>query len=284
MTCPEPRQCLGGHGWSRLPGWHRAGTPDQYYATCPACGRPSYTLSVGIDRHGRVAWYCHAGCPPAEVRAALARAGIHDRCLRRVTGQRSEDELVSDLTAILEAPAPATVRLLAVAAAVWNRGRLPRGRALEALGRRLGLSRSAVYRAICPTSGTNAGDIARIDVPHLAHDVPHLAHDVPDLGHPARPSDLRKDAGFGASPASGIGHYGREATTAPAPPRTSPGSPASPAPRRCEWCEGEILAHRRTDARFCERPCQERAARARKARGGPPPGGSIAARERRRGR
>jgi hypothetical protein len=275
MTCPEPRQCLGGHGWSRLPGWHQAGKPDQYYAECPACRHPSHTLSVGIDKHGRVAWYCHADCPPAEVRAALARAGIHDRCLARVRGQRTEDELVANLTAILEAPAPAQNRLLAVAAAVWNRGRLPRGRDLEALGRRLGLSRSTVYRATSPISGINAGDIARIAVPHLGQPIPHVTH-------PSQSSDLRKDREFGASPASGVGHYGREASTALAPPRTSPASPASLSPRRCEWCEHEIPAYRRTGARFCGRPCQEKAARARKARAGPPPGGSIAARERRR--
>jgi len=156
----DARECLSDHIRPRLAGWaESASTPGQYRALCPAHDDRRASLSLGVGDRGAVLWHCHAACSAADVRAAMVRAGVPDACLPRVAGQRTEDELASAISEILErGPSPAG--WLYIAALVWHDGAIPRGAALAALAARIGIGRTAAYdaRAAIGTATAGSGD------------------------------------------------------------------------------------------------------------------------------
>jgi hypothetical protein len=253
VTCSDPQWCLGDHIRPRLDGWVKSGSkPGQYSARCPAHDDQRASLSVGIGERG-ILWHCHRGCSDADVRAALVRRGVPDGCLRRVAGQRAEDELVSALTAILESERSGPARDLRMAAVVWNRGKIPRGAELEALAARARLSRSTAYRATLtgPTSGTKRDGNATETKSQSETKSPNLRLSVTGL-----------TSGFGRSVVPGVDNSvdGRPPARSPlAPLSVAPGSVAS----RCQWCERELEPGRTARARFCCASCRQKAARRR---------------------
>jgi hypothetical protein len=89
----------------------------------------------------------------------MIAAGVPDQCLPHVKGQRTEDQLASDLIAILGTEKPGAARDLLIAAVLMNHGKMP-GTLSEraALGRRAGLSRTAAYKVGAEAEGGGHGD------------------------------------------------------------------------------------------------------------------------------
>ena len=251
MTCDDdPRFCLGDHIRPHLEGWSSSGPRShEYQACCPvrthADRHPS--LSVGIGDRRRIVWCCHAGCSEADVRAALVRAGVPDGCLPRVRAQRTEDELVTALTVILEQQPPGPLRDLLIATLLWHRGKLPRGRELVALGKRAGLSRRTTYRVTASARpGTTVTDTRQIA---------SVRSGTP-VSDPAQPR-YGSTSGFGAIRNTGVGTS--------VSPKGSPSVPLSVTPL-CEQCGTPLDPRQRADARF-HAACRQKAYRARRKSG-----------------
>lgn len=227
-----PRECLAWHVVPRLDGGvESAGTPGQYRARCPAHDDRKASLAIRDGTRGRrIIWRCHAGCNDAEVRVGMVRAGVPDGCLPRVSGQRTEDELVSAILAIFDTLPAGRERELTVLEAVTGK---PRNRAaLAALAERFGIDRATAYRVTAlshdATDGTATGRLGG------------LSHGATDrrMGRHSRDAST---GGFGPSRLTGAEY---------AVSRETPQG-AALGVRQCEWCGSPIPSRMRADSRFC---------------------------------
>lgn len=254
MSCPDdPAWCLVDHIRPHVAGWARSGDrPNQYRSLCPVRdhGDTHPSLAIGIGDRGYIVWNCFKGCDQADIRAALVRLGVPDGCLRRVEGQRTEDELVSALTKILENEPPGPGRELLIAATVWGRGMVPRGNELEQLAHRAGITRTTAYRVTATSqSGTSRhgyGVTARS----------HRETYGPNLG----PSRDASTSGFAPAVTAGV----RNRVNGQALPHL-PRGPLTVRVRRCESCGCLLDPDSRADRRYCGAACRQRAARVRRA-------------------
>lgn len=80
MPCTDPpRQCLAQHAGPRITGWRLPSPGIQGTGECPACGR-GFSIAVG-SKGARLVAYCHAGCHPDKIRAAMEAAGTWPGCM-----------------------------------------------------------------------------------------------------------------------------------------------------------------------------------------------------------
>lgn len=245
MACDDPYFCLGDHIRPRLDDCtQNRDKAGQWTARCPAHDDQKPSLSIRVGDRGAIIWHCHARCSAAEVRAALIRRGVPDSCLRRVAEQRTEDELVSALTGILEAEPPGRYRDLLIAAVVWNRAKMPRGQALAKLADRAGISRTAAYRAKTERER---------EIPPWDERIIPRTHTSPTMGFRVRglTSEVRRSRSVMV--------------------RTSV---EDEAPGQCAYCERQLTSAR-SGTRYCSNSCRARAWRDRRDSADPPGTGRL---------
>jgi hypothetical protein len=123
----------------------RATHPGQWSGPCPACrGERKFSLATGT-RGRRFVWTCHRkpSCTPSVLHEAMLAAGVSQQCLGSPQGKHHQKAAVSkaELASWVELPRPAIQIRLVMASldcGPWE------------AAAKLGLSRSATYRAISP--------------------------------------------------------------------------------------------------------------------------------------
>jgi hypothetical protein len=233
MACDDALFCIGDHIRPWVANWtpHR-GRPGSARGTCPVREhRDKQTLSVSV-KGGRIVYNCFAGCSTAEVRAGLIRADVPAECLPL----SADDKLRMDLARVLEAEPRGARRDLLIGVLVFNDGVLPTGAQLVRLGKRIGLSKSAIYRDTAnPDMGLGVSP-------------------NPSMGQPRHGSTRAFDASRVTALRTGV--------TGQAPP----GVPIKLETVRphCEGCGALIGPGKRADSRYCGNACRQRAKRQRR--------------------
>ena len=142
-------ECLAWHIQGRIPGAKMSTNGQSVRFRCPNHDdyKPSAVISIG-DNVALVA-HCHVCGKEAklEVRAAVIRVhDINPKCLPLSRLERVQQEEM--LEAVFTSPYTPCTRLVCVRAILDGiRGPLPQAPALQVLGGRAGVSRSAVFRA-----------------------------------------------------------------------------------------------------------------------------------------
>ena len=81
MACPDPiRQCLYEHIRPHLASADMENNGLRIRARCPLCDTPR-TLTISAGEHGRATYNCFKRHDPAELRAALIKAGVPSGCI-----------------------------------------------------------------------------------------------------------------------------------------------------------------------------------------------------------
>jgi biotin operon repressor len=259
MACDVSKaECLADHVLPHLERVSESGTdPGQYRARCPVREhddrKPSLSLRIGDKKPDRIIWECHAGCDPAEVRAAMVRAGVHDGCLTRVPGQRTEDALVSALLELLAAQPFGPLRDLLILAMV-RRIELPRGKRLVELGETIGLRRTAVLEAgkklRAVTEPVTEQSVSRTSVTEPVTEresAKRTSGSRDELPCHAPTREVDKDSVTGAPYiVAGLNH--------------------TPPARRCGACEAPLPPSRTARAEYCNDKCRQDHHRAKLAK------------------
>jgi hypothetical protein len=202
-------ECLAWHVQGRIPGAKLSGDGRVLRFRCPNHddGKPSAVILVG-DGASLVS-HCHACGKDAklEVRAAIIRAyGIDPKCLPLSRQERVRQEGM--LEAVFTSPYTPCTRLVCVRAILDGmRGPLPPAPPLVELGKRAGVSRSAVFRARQELAG---GSLDHLFVPAArnASQAPQVTSAIhrevpsPSLGSDVRlgldPSQRQSQSGTGS--------------------------------------------------------------------------------------
>lgn len=193
MPCTDPpRQCLAQHAGPRIAGWRLPRPHVQGTGECPVCGRG---FSMGLGTKGaRLVAYCHAGCDPDEIRAALEAAGMWSGCMPRFRAEPGSDRVpgrpsrarpvieADDLAELaLSGMPPASLRL-----ALLELSGMTTSQALDKLGIR------REHRARTIAGRTNFGTKPQVSPRTNSGAVPHDPS-APNLVHNRR-SQTRREA------------------------------------------------------------------------------------------
>lgn len=272
MTCRDnPIICLTKHVIPYLDDARASGKgPWQQYAKCPAHDDDGRALSISTaeswPQGRRLIWCCHrepVGCTEAEIRAALVlREPQLDGHLDRCKGQRTEDELVAAIAAIYESEPPGNRRELMIAAIVLNRGKLPAGPELTALGERIGMRSWTVHRAF-PASERSDAVVSRgvgQPQPPIVTTGVRLRPSYPDKpqftalqGMSAEVADLQPDL-------QNCNLTGRGTP----PLNRTPVADLQLNRTRCDWCDAELTGRQRVrELNYCSEAHRKRADRSR---------------------
>lgn len=273
MTCYlQARQCLWEHVLHRLEcGSEVRSRPGQYAARCPvrSHGDTTPSLHLTVGNRGFIIWDCKAGCSKEEVRAAMVRQGILDRCLPGVPRQRTEDEVVSALTVILETEPPGAARDLHIGAVLWNRGKLPAGSPLVEMGERLGYrSRSHIYGVTAADRGVTAAGTVTANPRAGEGDGNTVLNpsDTATPNQPEKPQAVRRVAPVTDSPPqrTPVRHSGQANRNVVVSFVRPSGQAVTPEFRQCEVCQAEIPPGERANKRFHSAACKQKAYRQRR--------------------
>lgn len=173
--CGAPgRECYEWHWLPRLRDAVRKGAGDGYghRSVAPCHADRERSLSTGIGDDGLPVYWCFACQDHLRTRGALLAAGIAPGCVRLPRSGRAE--LQDRVAVLLETDMHHAEKILRLAALTFSGGRLPHGAELDALARRVGVSRRTAFAILAsevkgadqvPTpakDGTSNGHVRRI--------------------------------------------------------------------------------------------------------------------------
>ena len=145
MGCDAGAACIHDH----VRPWLKASKPKAgggYRALAPCHDDRAHSLSVSVGGTGRVIWHCFAGCDSESTRAALIKAGVPARCLRRPADDAADfEDVMNWLVFGKDGQAAKVIKL-----AAYLRGYgydLPGGGELRTLAEDCGVSLAEAYRA-----------------------------------------------------------------------------------------------------------------------------------------
>lgn len=148
MACLDPiRQCLYEHIRPHLASADVENDGNRIRARCPACGT-SRTLTISAGQHGRATYNCfNHHCDPAELRAALIKAGVPSGCIP--LSKSTDTTIAQTIAAAIQQGTRANRArtLLRVYLIAQGHVRWPKGTELEKLAAECGVSKAEAYGA-----------------------------------------------------------------------------------------------------------------------------------------
>lgn len=146
MGCDAGKACIHDHVWPYLRDPKPGSEDGSFRALAPCHADQTHSLSVSTGGTGRVIWHCFACRDSERTRAALIKAGVPARCLRRPADDAAASEdVISGIVFGADSHAHKVLRL-----AAYLRGfgsDLPGGAELRALAEDCGVSLAGAYKA-----------------------------------------------------------------------------------------------------------------------------------------